>query len=89
MKKIILLMFLFLISYPVVADNKGYNNSYSPFIKHQPAQQDTDDDIQLTQNPWDEMYNQIIDERFGSTESPAFLNRENIDSGECKNGGEN
>lgn len=35
--------------------------------------------ISPAQKVWDAQRDEIIDERYGSDESPAFLNRENID----------
>ena len=85
MKKIILIICL-LISYPVVASDKGYNGNFSSNNNGQQTTRQSADDDSVTQSQWDEIYNQTIDERFGSVESPAFLNRENIDPEEANTG---
>ena len=80
MKKIFLLITcLFLFSYSAKAEEKS---TCAETINNE---QQTYDNGQAVENPsaentWDREYNQILDEKYGSVESPAFLNRENIDS---------
>lgn len=83
MNKVILLIMCFcLISYPVFADDAPADNSNWGV---QPAYQDADDSSP-SQDAWDRERDEIIDRKYGSEDSPAFLNRENINPNEADYG---
>lgn len=87
MKKFILFSLLIctaFISSAVWADDSDSDVSGYNWIKQDQQNQEENDMIKRDQ--WDQIYNQTVDEKFGSDASPAFLNRENIDSPRTNNG---
>lgn len=77
-KTILLVMCLFLFSYPAKAQDESNCNAPTGNVTQ------SNDNVQVTESPaektWDREYNRALNEEYGSAESPAFLNRENIDS---------
>lgn len=81
MKKIILLIIcLSLISlfYPVFADDAPLDNS-NWGVQPPPTRYDKGTNTAPTsEEVWDKQREQLIEGRYGSDESPSFLNRENM-----------
>lgn len=76
MKKVFLsITYLFLFSACVFADDSTVDN---PNWGIQPASKDVQS-LSPSQKVWDAERDQIIDKNYGSDQSPAFLNRENVD----------
>ncbi|MDD3436170.1 MAG: hypothetical protein PHC64_03350 [Candidatus Gastranaerophilales bacterium] len=78
MDKIILILSLFLfLILPVFADDDCYcdysNWGITPSLQGQESSQEP------SEQTWENMRNETIDENYGSEYSPSFLNRENID----------
>lgn len=82
MKKIFLLiLFLSFTGSPIFADNSKITNEKNLNLPAQTTPQKSNEcQSSQSQQEWEQIYNQTINERYGSQESPAFLNRENIES---------
>lgn len=84
MKKFLLLfLFLFLIS-PAFADDYQLNNNSVP--NQQTTTNAQNNSKEASEQVFDQTKDQLIYDYYGSVESPAFLNRENIDPQEPNNG---
>lgn len=83
MKKFLLLfLFLFLISPAFAYDYQSNNNS----VPNQQTTNTQNNSKEASEQVFDETKDQLIYDYFGSEESPAFLNRENIDPQEPNTG---
>lgn len=79
MKKFVLLFIcLFSFSYPVFADEAAPDNS-NWGIQPITADQQKAKETSASEKTWNQEVNETIYDNYGSDESPAFLNRENID----------
>lgn len=76
---------MFLLAYPAMAQDEPYAG-ISGTVKEQNEDSQSDTDPQGSESDWDRMYDETVYERYGSTESPAFLNRENINPNESDYG---
>lgn len=82
MKKIIFLVIsLLLLYYPAFADDTFYHDSNWGI---QPVTNNSQKTKQTSQSEkvWNEEHDKTIDEDYGSEQSPAFLNTENINADE-------
>lgn len=80
MKNFVFLICFCLISSPVFAQNES-NYIFSGKNQQQiqnANQDDSDDTREKAEQVWDETVNNYVTDHYGSDESPAFSNRENI-----------
>ena len=90
MKKIILLFIyitLFSLLCPVFADDAPLDNSNwgvqpLPTRRYNPQT----NDVPTSEEVWDRQRDQIIEGRYGSDDSPSFLNRSNMNSNDTDDG---
>lgn len=74
MKKIIFLVFfIFLFISPVIADNNSSNWGV------QPLNVNPQNGSEASERVWNRENNENVYENYGSEESPAFLNRDDVD----------
>lgn len=85
MKKLILLTMCILLISPAFADDYPYKDS-SQFIQKQKEEARQESAKEASEQTFDQTKEQLIYDYYGSIESPAFLNRENIDPEEPNNG---
>lgn len=90
MKKVFLFTILCLFSLPVFAQGSesshgSFWSEYSSDEEAQALEQEKSANIS-TEDQWSELYNQMVYEKYGSTSSPGFLNRENIEPVRSNNG---
>jgi len=79
--KVLLVLCMFLLSYPAIAQDETCNGT-NENIQQPNKNQQPNVNPGGSESDWDIMYDETIYERYGSTESPAFLNREEMNPNE-------
>ncbi|MFA7659522.1 MAG: hypothetical protein WCY19_08825 [Candidatus Gastranaerophilaceae bacterium] len=82
----VMCLFLFFLFHPAFADDDGTSSNSNWGIPPASKDEMSAQNSGSAEEAWSEEYNQTIYERYGSDESPAFNNRENINPNESDYG---
>lgn len=84
-KEVLLVLCMCLLSYSAIAQEEAYSDTKETTGQQkQIINQNTQ--TESSEQDWDLMYDQTVNERYGSIESPAFLNREEMNPNESDYG---
>lgn len=84
-KEVLLILCMCLLSYPAIAQDETYTDT-NKNVQQQNTNNEPTTQPEGSESDWNLLYDQLVNERYGSIESPAFLNRENMNPNESNYG---